>query len=140
MELTPLYKCNAEYTEIETGPDGKIRQVKKTCDVVAKDAHVDIALDEIMEIAEQITAIAEALVGIDLAIKDHAESLTKDYLSVNGVGIENLWDDCHSDVNANIGKIKDSANEISNQAVAYFNKMQEIYNRNARAICTGRRH
>ncbi len=123
------------YSEERT--DEKNRTYTWKCDSKAKDAHDDIAVEEIVSGCETLASYASSLKDIGKNIESYGDLITKNDLSVDGTGVDGLVTNFSGEANKLIGtNIVEHVNGVKANAISVFNELQTTYNEIAKANCS----
>ena len=132
MAYVKRFVC--DYTE--TRQDEKGRSYKWSCNSEAKDAHDDIAVEEIVAGCQALAEYAGGLKDIGTSIQNYGDLITKDDLSVDGTGVDGLVTNFSGAANLIIGtNIVEHVQGVEANAITVFNELQTTYNDIAKSKC-----
>lgn len=133
----PPFKCDKTRVVDRLNWKGeKIGEKTQKCTVEAEDARDYIDIDTIISGCDAVAEYANSLYDIMDDIKWELDSITKDDLSVNGVGVDGLATDFQSDMNTRITtNIIENVNNVKETAIGGFNTKQTNLDGQAQRKC-----
>ena len=131
--MVERYICNAEW---DTYDEKTKRTTHHKCTNKAKDAREDLDIDTIMAACDEIHGQAGELAAIDQMVAVYTSGITKEDLSVNGTGVENLSSLCHGEAAKQQQAIQGHVTGVKGNAISAFNALQTSYNTKAKAECS----
>lgn len=126
------FVCNFK----EERTDEKGNKYTFKCGSKAKDAHEDIAVEEIVAGCEALSEYASSLQEIGENITNYGELISKEDLSVDGTGVDGLVLECQASINTIVStNIIEHVNGVKANAISVFNNLQTTYNDIAKSQC-----